>query len=620
MPSIASSVTPGPPSPPTGQLARFAQTPKIMDAIALNSIPQLMQNLYEHILQNLHNNVEQNTPSGQNDTETQFLELLSHQYRFTGFFRGTSSPKITTQQRTEAVNYARTFAVDAIMSHADHMLYMINKGHNETQPIFRLPVEILAAIFQHATYTDPERSVHSVSANQGAFTISHVSSLWREVALSLPGLWATISSSSSIPYEICLSRAKGAPLHIEIDDQSASANALMHALRSHMDHWESLVLQCPNLTPETLQEWIGLPGPAPQLKLFRARFWRPSDFVLSPNMTRPDIFANHTPRLRVLHLDGIYISLYSPIYANLTSIHLATVSCFAPPEHLVHVLANCPLLEVLCLFALYFFGAPPNTTTPVPAPAPFIHLARLHLLSLKLVDHEAVQCILASIRVPLSLVLHVAMSFEDISEVFLPGVDVEGNFPNISAARSITVHPDFGAPPRISITLCSEAGGESHFTAIGISGDGNPDELMVLVLGSLVRLPLPNLVCLIINSMFREDLSSTFNAALCRGLLEPVSSITSIALLRCSRALVEALAITPTLHLWPQLDSIHLESFTILRDDLLRVLQSRALRGPHAHLVRERSGAYLRRVIFAKPVDPELVQAVRALGITVEFA
>jgi len=244
-------------------------------------------------------------------------------------------------------------------------------------------------------------------------------------------------------------------------------------------------------------------------------------------------------------------------------------------------------------------------------------MPHLRTITFTFVDVEAVQRILASIRVPLSLDLGVSMAFKDISEVFLPTVDVAENFPSVPAAYGMTISPGNDGHS-IRVSLNSKTGGTSQFIATGSLDDDDIDNITVPVLTSLGRLPLPNLASLTIEGMEGEY---NITIALCRGLFEQIPSIASISLNDCSSAFAEALAITPTLQLCPRLESIQLESLTIGRESLLKILKSRTIHGPHAHLFRARGGVYLRNVRFSyyEEVGPGLLKAIEALGVDVEF-
>jgi len=186
------------------RISRFVgvrqQTPRVL--ILLNSpnrgdlVLQFIQNLCDHILNNSEKDASKSMGECVGSQSSSILEDIA-------------SSKIAGLQWSDAVKHARDFVVED----ASRLLFIVN---DQLQPINRLPNEILAIIFQYAT--NSLRTSHSPRRviKRAPINVSHVSRLWREIALNSPRLWTTIHSRSNVPIHIFLSRSKATPLNIII--------------------------------------------------------------------------------------------------------------------------------------------------------------------------------------------------------------------------------------------------------------------------------------------------------------------------------------------------------------------------------------------------------------------
>jgi len=213
----------------------------------------------------------------------------------------------------------------------------------------------------------------------------------------------------------------------------------------------------------------------------------------------------------------------------------------------------------------------------------------------------------------------VVLGSSDLSE-FLPPAEVLGEIlPSISATCDMKILLEPSDDTIIGIHCHSRNGEILRFMSMA---DGLGGPIMANVFSSIERLgPLPNLESLLVEhvgwSQITEDDIPT---ALFSGVLERLSSITSLSLIKCPLHLVELLTITPTSDLCPLLESITLESPEISGESLIALAKSRTNLGPPASPLHER-GAYLRnfRVCGSTKVDPKTEMALRELPIGVEI-
>ncbi|KAF7290644.1 F-box domain-containing protein [Mycena indigotica] len=120
-------------------------------------------------------------------------------------------------------------------------------------PILTLPNEIMAEIFQHCLPAPP----HSPPPfGPGSPTVlTHVCSLWRQIALAMPGLWCSISMDSAPDTLIScwLERSGTKPLSIQTNNMLDSVeSSLLHHFRPHQARWETIQLRVDSQSLSTL--------------------------------------------------------------------------------------------------------------------------------------------------------------------------------------------------------------------------------------------------------------------------------------------------------------------------------------------------------------------------------
>ncbi|KAF7317090.1 hypothetical protein HMN09_00443700 [Mycena chlorophos] len=193
-------------------------------------------------------------------------------------------------------------------------------------PLRRFPTELLAEVFK-ASVLPPSRSTRgldrSMDLRDGPWSLMHISSWWRSVALATPAIWTCIRTNfhgdSAQPYPLHLLQAHAghaAELHVdfgasEVYDLSPQL-AAFSALAEHSAKWLELNI---NLIPEIYLLLNDLLGQVPSLR--RASIGWDVDGPLDelPSI----VFMENAASLVDLALNNAaqYRQIYAP-FSNLT--------------------------------------------------------------------------------------------------------------------------------------------------------------------------------------------------------------------------------------------------------------------------------------------------------------
>ncbi|KAF9522308.1 hypothetical protein CPB83DRAFT_864650 [Crepidotus variabilis] len=73
----------------------------------------------------------------------------------------------------------------------DEKIRQLEAERNSLSPVSKLPVELLGDVFAHALALN--RYHYGCSGPAMSFNFSYVSQQWRNIALSIPHLWAPLS-------------------------------------------------------------------------------------------------------------------------------------------------------------------------------------------------------------------------------------------------------------------------------------------------------------------------------------------------------------------------------------------------------------------------------------------
>lgn len=228
--------------------------------------------------------------------------------------------------------------------------------------ISTLPVELLRQIIIHAATNDPHKYIYKSShgfynenpIHLGWISITHVSRLWREVAVTTRSLWTDIVLNFGRTWAAEMIRRSG---------PTAAISVLVADCREWMyETFDAIVPPMMNRV-ERLELWgtcdeidyacdqlMFTPAPALRsLRLTNASFWRgDSDIVCD------GLFAYHTPLLSTLRLYRVgYPATSFYMFENLKHFELhsgeddSDVNPFL--AQLVTALAHMPFLETLSM-------------------------------------------------------------------------------------------------------------------------------------------------------------------------------------------------------------------------------------------------------------------------------
>ncbi|KDQ06282.1 hypothetical protein BOTBODRAFT_193124 [Botryobasidium botryosum FD-172 SS1] len=515
--------------------------------------------------------------------------------------------RLPVVQQCEVIALACDFAASTLYSHRQHLLSTVQGSHNRQQPIYRLPNEVFSIIFEFAN---------------APLKVSHVSKLWRQIALNTPTLWTSIHYLNLSLIELFLDRAKSAPAEVRFhtdrtalysplrirNDYCPKTDAVMtrfaSTLQSHAHHLRSLDLECCGISPRFFGHHLNMAMPAlSSLSLNSEDAHSRYDIALREMPF--GVFEGQTPCLRKLTLKRLCIPLASSIYNGLTSICLTLVSFInSSPHDFTRRLAGCPSLKSLSLNVVEFDEVDEN---PVLQPVHFPHLKTMELEDL---EGDVVRDIFASVKVPVTLRLSLRVVDEADSTWYdmLPqGTDVMGNLPSLCAATQLNV--------RCELDSLSEVRGSSKssgFFELQFCGDEGAFSRQWLF--SLAQIPFPMLQDLTICNR-GEDF---FDSDLISHILGHLPTLISLYLYRCTAA-AQTLILSPTSRLCPLLQSLALDECGASGVTAIAIARSRSnLDGNADHQGTKIS--CLRRLFVRNGVgfDADVIRTLQELPIELE--
>ncbi|KDQ07277.1 hypothetical protein BOTBODRAFT_611768 [Botryobasidium botryosum FD-172 SS1] len=355
-----------------------------MDAIVSDGLPHFFQGLSQQIYLDRQ---EGKVPSL--DGIRSLARGKSSTFRFPGQVKNTSVAALDAE--CELIALTRDLAAEAIRLYAGALLAARHTRRNQSSPTYRLPVEILSTIFELVRCT-PANSLAPLE-RRAPLNLSGVSNFWRDVACNTPGLWTKIDAMNASLAPLFVQRSKRLPLQIEMvgasfyggpeidydsrgesedgsEDESEDEGGLNTAyrenrncfsdfirnLRPYVDRWESLTLQ--GIDKYRLRR--ALCSPAPYLEKFHVT--HPGRTLGHEHDWDGGLFGGDTPRIRVLHIDAVFIPFNSSLYVGLTELHIESILYTeSTTSDLLRCLQACPLLESLTLSQLLF--PKPGTST-----------------------------------------------------------------------------------------------------------------------------------------------------------------------------------------------------------------------------------------------------------------
>lgn len=270
----------------------------------------------------------------------------------------------------------------------------------------RIPLEMLAAIFEHAA-SDWARA---------PLVVSHVCSAWRAAA-SLPGVWSYVyvNCENRDPYSrtrFWLERAQEAPLYITLETKASGSwlEQVMDLLLEHIDQWRSFTI---NTLFSYQANYIlsRCNRPTPDLRRVDIR----TDLVRSGDdeghLTGIRDAFGTAPRLSTIHLSRELSPTTDMLPKNITSLYLHLPAWSGPATlsaiSVVQLLEELPLLQQFTMeFPMHHervFVPAPDATQIATVPC---------LESLTLVLSPDINAVLSYIHAPALRRLHLCSSGE----------------------------------------------------------------------------------------------------------------------------------------------------------------------------------------------------------------
>lgn len=223
--------------------------------------------------------------------------------------------------------------------------------------ISNLPPELLQEIFSYTVSHSGQVTITSLSYRSPAspFSISHVCTRWRRIALDLPHLWSHLlvmeSANDSVAnlVEKWIRRAGFHPLHLSLVGYGSAIFAVLYVYLASITRCRSFEVQCsiPGsylsfLLPTTLsqrQNLVHLENLSVTWNYWDAD---PSTFFLSP------LFG--APNLRSATWIGLDYQLLDPICRNWVNLRELTLGSIQPLEPLLSAISYCQVLERLTIY------------------------------------------------------------------------------------------------------------------------------------------------------------------------------------------------------------------------------------------------------------------------------
>ena len=255
-----------------------------------------------------------------------------------------------TVSRDPSVRVAAVSAVDKELDSAKKLFCSLFTRRNALLPISLLPPEILTRVFHFLALDEPP---FVGKQNLGWIRATHVCQHWRQVALDDSSLWARISGKPTKTLWIVemLSRAKNAPLDIDIDLARAPSPIVGFLLPLRLSHTRKLCIRDLS-TPDTVHLRTFYNQEAPALEHFELEASLTFPITL-PDLGVTTLFKGQAPKLRTHSLSHV-LTPWSPIpRGQLTQLKIVNDNEDDPAlgnsKDLIDLLVNCPALEILTL-------------------------------------------------------------------------------------------------------------------------------------------------------------------------------------------------------------------------------------------------------------------------------
>ncbi|KAH9891334.1 hypothetical protein C8Q73DRAFT_120580 [Cubamyces lactineus] len=264
---------------------------------------------------------------------------------------------------------------DALVSQT---LLQIRTQLNTLSPVDKLPPEILAQCFEHASSRRRNNRGDDLQVEyrtlrkhplevRPLITITHVCTLWRDVALSTPTLWTNIDDDRPAQVEASLTRSGNVPISVHLTTKDLLRTALV--LSTHGPRMKRLDL---TVYPQACFVPPLLQFEAPLLKCLTVCS-EPKSPPPAEQFTTMLFRTRVVDNLRALALVGINSWLPGNHFPQLTHLYLSNISGRILIDdimlHFKRLLLNTPALQYLFVSGLSRGAAVTSVTDTVRMPA-----------------------------------------------------------------------------------------------------------------------------------------------------------------------------------------------------------------------------------------------------------
>ncbi|KDQ16046.1 hypothetical protein BOTBODRAFT_54188 [Botryobasidium botryosum FD-172 SS1] len=386
-----------------------------MEDMALKLVPLLIQSLRERARESRRDGVE--------ESATKAVD----------FVLGAPFPPPCSMERSvgdyvndeyELTKLACHFAQHAVASYTGKLLSSAGSRRNELQPIYRLPDELMISIFE--SVEQAEDNMYMSLLERAPINLSHVSRLWRDIALNTPTLWTKLDDNNASIVDVFIERSGNASLRVDIADNNFyDTLQLTPPLLHHVHRWESLSLGA--FRDRSIRTLGKLPAP----RLKKLVIWGEMDNDIPEGALYTDFLGGQTPCLRDLELHSVHFAFAPSLYKDLTRLYLKHAGANIA-EPLLAALRACPLLEELTVKSRDTSESGGMGRRETPAPISLLrlrsmdltmHHGHIHAILLPLITSPAL-CISAKAtvvhedRFTLRDILPLALN----AQGFLPGI------------------------------------------------------------------------------------------------------------------------------------------------------------------------------------------------------
>ncbi|KAJ3721381.1 hypothetical protein DFJ43DRAFT_1094890 [Lentinula guzmanii] len=226
---------------------------------------------------------------------------------------------------------------------------------NLLAPISKFPAEILCAIFMFCNLADsPTHPSYPADTRWRWVSVTHVSRLWRNTALSCPALWSKPEfTRTEWAYEM-IRRSKMAPLAIEVTSDMWLTPRVLDAVSEGLKHLPRInEIRLSASRDNMVKLLTGINHAAPFLRTLlldvgRSDYYYPS--LSEPYMLPEDFLGGDTSHLSHIELTRCHLPWDSSLLRNITFLKVHNPGPPAPTlDQFIGALIGMPQLEVLDL-------------------------------------------------------------------------------------------------------------------------------------------------------------------------------------------------------------------------------------------------------------------------------